>query len=70
MQNSFGSLDLEAGLGSIVERLEGQFRRFDSATIAGVVRECAERFDHAPIPNYVLVLVERLARIRLQTPPA
>ena len=68
MQNSFGNLDVEAGLGLIVERLEGQFRRSDSATIAEVVGECAARFDRAPIPNYVLVLVERLARIRLQTP--
>ena len=69
MQNSVGHLDLEAELGFIVNRLEGQFRRFDSATIATVVRECAGRFDRAPVPNYVLVLVERLARISLQTPP-
>ena len=34
MQNSVGHLDLEAELGFIVNRLEGQFRRFDSATIA------------------------------------
>ena len=61
---------LEPGLGFIVERLERQFQCFDSDTIAEVVRECAARFEGAPVQNYVFVLVERLARIRLQTPVA
>lgn len=62
--------DLEPGLGPIVERLERQFQCFDSDTITEVVRECAARFEGAPVQNYVFVLVERLARIRLQTPVA
>jgi len=70
MRKSSDYTEFPPGLGVIVEQLERQFRRFDSETITEVVRECAARFDRAPIQNYVLVLVERLARIRLQTPVA
>ena len=59
-------VDLDRDLSLIVERLEVQFGSLGSGTVNEVVRQCAARFDDAPVKNYVCVLTEKLARDRLR----
>lgn len=58
--------DTEHDLELIVERLEDQFDTIDGEIVDDVVHQCAARFDHAPVQNFVGLLTEKAARRQLR----
>ena len=61
------SVDLEAALADVTERLEKRFEgRVPPAVVAATVRSCADRWAHARIVEFVPLLTERQSVERLQ----